>query len=214
MNISARGSGRQDGRESNKKGEVLFGKQCSSLLTELLELCGNGRRVWTRRQDFACFADRDTRCGARTTSNLDSSPLSATATAWSPAYASRAPSRVSIDVLQCCLDPSSSVSLSPDRRRRHNRISRSIPANIRIPRPLSFSDTVTMSAPHFWSTPLRYLRWASYEKPAIFYSIIVGSMGPVALVTLPPIRRFFGDVDPEPIPLTYPSKEILFLSAR
>lgn len=71
-----------------------------------------------------------------------------------------------------------------------------------------------MSAPHFWSTPLRYLRWASYEKPAIFYSIIVGSMGPVALVTLPPIRRFFGDVDPEPIPLTYPSKEILFLSAR
>ncbi|RWQ93987.1 putative NADH-ubiquinone oxidoreductase 9.5 kDa subunit [Paecilomyces variotii] len=64
-----------------------------------------------------------------------------------------------------------------------------------------------MSAPHFWSTPLRYLRWASYEKPAIFYSIIVGSMGPVALVTLPPIRRFFGDVDPEPIPLTYPIRQ-------
>jgi hypothetical protein len=63
-----------------------------------------------------------------------------------------------------------------------------------------------MSAPQFWSTPLRYLRWASHEKPAIFYSIIIGSCGPVALVTLPPIRRYFGDVDPEPIPLSYPSK--------
>jgi hypothetical protein len=66
-----------------------------------------------------------------------------------------------------------------------------------------------MSAPVFWSTPLRYLRWASYEKPAIFYSIVVGSFGPVALVTLPPIRRYFGDVDPEPIPLTYPGKRNL-----
>ncbi|KAL1998682.1 hypothetical protein VTN02DRAFT_5753 [Thermoascus thermophilus] len=61
-----------------------------------------------------------------------------------------------------------------------------------------------MSSPQFWQTPLRYLRWASHEKPAIFYSIVIGSMGPVALVTLPPIRRFLGDVDPEPIPMTYP----------
>lgn len=63
-----------------------------------------------------------------------------------------------------------------------------------------------MSAPQFWSTPLRYLRWASHEKPAIFYSLLIGSMGPVALVTLPPLRRALGDVDPEPIPMTYPSK--------
>lgn len=69
-----------------------------------------------------------------------------------------------------------------------------------------------MSSPQFWQTPLRYLRWASHEKPAIFYSIIVGSMGPVALVTLPPIRRFLGDVDPEPIPMTYPSKKLPRLS--
>ena len=65
-----------------------------------------------------------------------------------------------------------------------------------------------MSAPQFWSTPLRYLRWASHEKPAFFYSIVVGSLGPVFLVGLPPIRRYFGDVDPEPIPMTYPSKNI------
>ena len=69
-----------------------------------------------------------------------------------------------------------------------------------------------MSKPQFWSTPLRYLRWASHEKPAIFYSMIIGTSGPVLLTVLPPIRRFFGDVDPEPIPLTYPSKNgLLFL---
>ncbi|OJJ83050.1 NADH:ubiquinone oxidoreductase subunit NDUFA3 [Aspergillus glaucus CBS 516.65] len=61
-----------------------------------------------------------------------------------------------------------------------------------------------MSNPHFWSSPLRYLRWASHEKPAIFYAMVLGCSGPVSLVALPPIRRFFGDVDPQPIPLTYP----------
>ncbi|KAF9891187.1 hypothetical protein FE257_004751 [Aspergillus nanangensis] len=61
-----------------------------------------------------------------------------------------------------------------------------------------------MSTPQFWSTPLRYIRWASHEKPAIFFSLVIGSMGPVALVTLPPIRRYFGDVTPEQVPLTYP----------
>lgn len=62
-----------------------------------------------------------------------------------------------------------------------------------------------MSTPQFWSTPLRYLRWASHERPAIFYSLIIGSMGPVALVGLPPLRRALGDVDPETIPMSYPS---------
>jgi hypothetical protein len=70
-----------------------------------------------------------------------------------------------------------------------------------------------MSTPQFWSTPLRYIRWASYEKPAILYSLIIGSMGPVALFGIPPIRRALGDVDPEPIPLTYPSMNHLLPSA-
>ncbi|KAJ5223618.1 NADH-ubiquinone oxidoreductase 9.5 kDa subunit [Penicillium chermesinum] len=61
-----------------------------------------------------------------------------------------------------------------------------------------------MSTPHFWSTPLRYLRWASHEKPAILFSLIIGTTGPIALVSLPAIRRAFGDVDPNPIPLSYP----------
>ncbi|KAJ5665140.1 NADH-ubiquinone oxidoreductase subunit [Penicillium maclennaniae] len=43
-----------------------------------------------------------------------------------------------------------------------------------------------MSTPQFWSTPLRYLRWASHEKPAIFWSLVIGSAGPVALVGPPP----------------------------
>lgn len=67
------------------------------------------------------------------------------------------------------------------------------------------SSSHTMSKPSFWSTPLRYWRWASHERPAYFWSILIGSMGPVAMFTVPPIRRYFGDVDPEPIPLSYPS---------
>ncbi|KAJ5836861.1 hypothetical protein N7447_002887 [Penicillium robsamsonii] len=61
-----------------------------------------------------------------------------------------------------------------------------------------------MSTPQFWSTPLRYIRWAAHEKPAILAAICIGAMGPVALATIPPIRRALGDVDPEPIPMTYP----------
>ena len=70
-----------------------------------------------------------------------------------------------------------------------------------------------MSVPKFWSQPLRYMRWASSEKPAIFYSVMMGCMGPVALVTLPPIRRYFGDVDPAPIPTSYPSTSMLRTSS-
>ncbi|KAJ5197342.1 hypothetical protein N7449_007821 [Penicillium cf. viridicatum] len=61
-----------------------------------------------------------------------------------------------------------------------------------------------MSTPQFWSTPLRYIRWAAHEKPAILAALVIGFMGPVSLATIPPIRRALGDVDPEPIPLTYP----------
>lgn len=50
------------------------------------------------------------------------------------------------------------------------------------------------------------MRWASHEKPAIFYSIVIGSIGPVMLVTVPPIRKRLGDGPRERIPLTYPGK--------
>jgi hypothetical protein len=63
-----------------------------------------------------------------------------------------------------------------------------------------------MSRPYFWSQPLRYLRWSSHEYPAIFYSFIVGAIGPMMLVTAPPLRRYFGDDFPSRVPRTYPSK--------
>ncbi|KAE8454390.1 hypothetical protein EG329_000012 [Mollisiaceae sp. DMI_Dod_QoI] len=62
-----------------------------------------------------------------------------------------------------------------------------------------------MSAlPRFWSQPLRYMRWAATEKPAIFYSLVIGTMGPVSIVVVPPIRRMLGDQKRPEIPLTYP----------
>jgi hypothetical protein len=73
--------------------------------------------------------------------------------------------------------------------------------NPRRQRPLP----TAMSTPQFWSTPFRYIRWAAHEKPAILASLCIGFMGPVSLATIPPIRRALGDVDPEPVPLTYPS---------
>ncbi|KAI9711528.1 MAG: hypothetical protein M1820_002092 [Bogoriella megaspora] len=61
-----------------------------------------------------------------------------------------------------------------------------------------------MSYPYFYRTPFKYLRWASHEKPAIFYSCIVGSFGPIMMVAVPPIRHRLGDPDRPQIPLTYP----------
>lgn len=59
--------------------------------------------------------------------------------------------------------------------------------------------------PRFWAGPMRYMRWASREKPAYFWSVVIGTFGPVSMVVVPPIRRAFGDFDAPPIPLTYPS---------
>lgn len=63
-----------------------------------------------------------------------------------------------------------------------------------------------MPNPRFWSTPFRYLRWASHEQPALFYSVVIGCLGPVMLVVVPPIRKRLGYSPREMIPLTYPSK--------
>lgn len=64
----------------------------------------------------------------------------------------------------------------------------------------------TMSAkPQFFSQPLRYLRWAHVAKPAIFYSLAIGSLGPVLVLAVPPLRYRFGDPQRPQIPMTYPS---------
>lgn len=58
--------------------------------------------------------------------------------------------------------------------------------------------------PRFYSQPLRYLKWASINKPAYFYSIIVGLSGPALVFTVPGIRRYLGEEPITKIPLTYP----------
>ncbi|CAG8948762.1 hypothetical protein HYFRA_00001884 [Hymenoscyphus fraxineus] len=62
-----------------------------------------------------------------------------------------------------------------------------------------------MSArPQFFSQPLRYIRWAHVAKPAIFYSLVIGSLGPVVMIAAPPLRLRFGDGPRPQIPKTYP----------
>ncbi|KAH7256237.1 hypothetical protein BKA59DRAFT_521523 [Fusarium tricinctum] len=64
--------------------------------------------------------------------------------------------------------------------------------------------TIMSAAPLFWSTPLKYCRWAARERPALFWSVIIGAAGPVAMPIVPPIRHYFGDIDAPPVPVTYP----------
>lgn len=60
-------------------------------------------------------------------------------------------------------------------------------------------------APLFWRQPVRYWRWASRERPALFWSCVIGGIGPVMMAVVPPIRHRLGDYDSKPIPKTYPS---------
>jgi hypothetical protein len=50
------------------------------------------------------------------------------------------------------------------------------------------------------------MRWAARERPAYFYSIVIGLIGPVMVVTVPTIRYNLGDKPRPPIPQSYPSK--------
>ncbi|KAI8889737.1 hypothetical protein K501DRAFT_237917 [Backusella circina FSU 941] len=43
------------------------------------------------------------------------------------------------------------------------------------------------------------------ERPAVFWSFVIGTAGPVMVWTVPKIRRdYFGFKGIEPLPLTYP----------
>ncbi|OAL51845.1 hypothetical protein IQ07DRAFT_506212 [Pyrenochaeta sp. DS3sAY3a] len=59
-------------------------------------------------------------------------------------------------------------------------------------------------SPLFFKQPLRYLKWASINKPAYFYSIVIGCAGPIMVFTVPPIRRYLGEEPIAKIPMTYP----------
>ncbi|KAI0402482.1 hypothetical protein F4802DRAFT_600085 [Xylaria palmicola] len=58
--------------------------------------------------------------------------------------------------------------------------------------------------PRFWAGPLRYWRWAAREKPAFFWSCIIGGAGPLILATVPPTLKRLGYERARPIPMTYP----------
>ncbi|KAF8540144.1 hypothetical protein BDD12DRAFT_735256 [Trichophaea hybrida] len=60
-----------------------------------------------------------------------------------------------------------------------------------------------MSIPNFWAQPFRYMRYASHEYPARFYSIMVGAFG-LALPVVIPIRHKLGFEDSPPVPMTWP----------
>lgn len=71
-----------------------------------------------------------------------------------------------------------------------------------------------MSSPIFWSNPLKYCRWAARERPAFFWSVMIGAAGPIAVPIVPPIRKYFGDIDPAPVPVTYPGTSAMVTNRR
>lgn len=46
-------------------------------------------------------------------------------------------------------------------------------------------------------------RWA-HEQPVYFYSCVIGAIGPLMAITVPPIRRRMGYKEPQSIPVSYP----------
>ncbi|KAH9015916.1 hypothetical protein EDB85DRAFT_1875431 [Lactarius pseudohatsudake] len=44
----------------------------------------------------------------------------------------------------------------------------------------------------------------AHESPVLFYSVVMGLVGPVLAFGVPPIRERMGYRPPEPIPTTYP----------
>lgn len=60
--------------------------------------------------------------------------------------------------------------------------------------------------PRFWAGPLRYLRWSARERPAYFYSCVIGAAGPVILFTAPPTLRRLGYERAANVPMTYPGE--------
>ncbi|KAF8307672.1 NADH-ubiquinone oxidoreductase 9.5 kDa subunit [Clavulina sp. PMI_390] len=44
----------------------------------------------------------------------------------------------------------------------------------------------------------------SHESPVVFWSLFLGGIGPVMVLTVPPIRKSLGYVPPEHFPTSYP----------
>ncbi|CAK1364546.1 NADH-ubiquinone oxidoreductase [Cercospora beticola] len=61
-----------------------------------------------------------------------------------------------------------------------------------------------MAPVSFWQAPGTWIHYMARRKPALFWSVVVGSLGPVTMVVVPPIRHRLGDGPRNQIPLTYP----------
>ncbi|KAN0059937.1 n19m, NADH-ubiquinone oxidoreductase 9.5 kDa subunit [Thecaphora frezii] len=50
----------------------------------------------------------------------------------------------------------------------------------------------------------RYLQHSAHENPVIFFSLLIGSVGPISVLVVPPIRKAYGWKPAERIPTSYP----------
>ncbi|KAG5729446.1 hypothetical protein E4T56_gene11377, partial [Termitomyces sp. T112] len=50
----------------------------------------------------------------------------------------------------------------------------------------------------------RYLQRQAHENTVVFYSCVIGAIGPVMAITIPPIREHFGYRPAEHVPMSYP----------
>ncbi|WFC98137.1 n19m, NADH-ubiquinone oxidoreductase 9.5 kDa subunit [Malassezia yamatoensis] len=54
---------------------------------------------------------------------------------------------------------------------------------------------------------ITFQRAAAHEKPTVFFALVVGFVGPVAVLTVPRIRASYGWKPAERIPISYPLPE-------
>ncbi|CCM02711.1 uncharacterized protein FIBRA_04817 [Fibroporia radiculosa] len=50
----------------------------------------------------------------------------------------------------------------------------------------------------------RYFQRQAHESPVIFFSCVLGLVGPAMVIAVPPVRRSWGWKPAEPIPTSYP----------
>lgn len=70
--------------------------------------------------------------------------------------------------------------------------------------PVSNNSNMASSVVSPFRNTYRYLQRQAHESPVLFYSVVLGFVGPVLAFGVPPIREHMGYRPPEPIPTTYP----------
>ncbi|KAI5796253.1 hypothetical protein DFH27DRAFT_110290 [Peziza echinospora] len=60
--------------------------------------------------------------------------------------------------------------------------------------------------PLFFDNPYRYLRFASHQYPALYWSVVIGGVSPIILLVVPWARKRLGYENSPRVPMTYPCK--------